>query len=196
MTDLMNGLQTVYTTGQVAKVCKVAPRTVSNWFERGRLQGYRIPGSLDRRIPRHHLLRFLMDHQMGIGALEEIGDAYRVLYVGNDRFFAEELCHHGKFTVTDLPDTRDVEQAVLQALPMCIAIDWSLPDAEKVVHLINTSGPYKGLAVVVGIVPPEADHLENGMDALDLQYEIPKRGMNYANFAETIEAKIAEKYFR
>jgi len=35
----------VFTTGQVAKICKVAPRTVSKWFDSGRLKGYRIPGS-------------------------------------------------------------------------------------------------------------------------------------------------------
>ena len=46
----------VFTTGQVAKICKVAPRTVSKWFDSGRLRGYRIPGSQDRRIPREYRL--------------------------------------------------------------------------------------------------------------------------------------------
>src|SRR5262249_20909278 len=44
-------MKKVFTTGQVAKICKVAPRTVSKWFDSGRLRGYRIPGSQDRRIP-------------------------------------------------------------------------------------------------------------------------------------------------
>ena len=44
-------MKTIFTTGQVAKICKVAPRTVSKWFDSGRLRGYRIPGSQDRRIP-------------------------------------------------------------------------------------------------------------------------------------------------
>ena len=51
----------VFTTGQVAKICKVAPRTVSKWFDSGRLKGYRIPGSQDRRIPREYLIRFLKE---------------------------------------------------------------------------------------------------------------------------------------
>ena len=38
-------MKKVFTTGQVAKICKVAPRTVSKWFDSGRLKGYRIPGS-------------------------------------------------------------------------------------------------------------------------------------------------------
>ena len=50
-------MRTIFTTGQVAKICKVAPRTVSKWFDSGRLRGYRIPGSQDRRIPREHLAK-------------------------------------------------------------------------------------------------------------------------------------------
>lgn len=55
-------MQTIYTTVQVAKICKVKPRTVSKWFDSGDLRGYRIPGSQDRRIPRECLTRFLKEH--------------------------------------------------------------------------------------------------------------------------------------
>ena len=47
----------VLTTGEVAKICNVAPRTVSKWFDTGALTGYRIPGSKDRRIPLTQLIR-------------------------------------------------------------------------------------------------------------------------------------------
>lgn len=56
----------VFTTGEVAKICGVAPRTVSKWFDSGRLRGFRVPGSQDRRIPLEHLLRFLNEHGMKI----------------------------------------------------------------------------------------------------------------------------------
>ena len=49
----------VLTTGEVAKVCNVAARTVSKWFDSGQLQGYRIPGSKDRRIPVSSLQQFM-----------------------------------------------------------------------------------------------------------------------------------------
>lgn len=64
-------MRTIFTTGQVARICKVAPRTVSKWFDSGRLRGYRIPGSQDRRIPREHLIRFLKEHGMPLGELED-----------------------------------------------------------------------------------------------------------------------------
>lgn len=54
----------VFTTGQVGRICKVAPRTVSKWFDSGRLKGYRVPGSHDRRIPREYLIEFLEAHNM------------------------------------------------------------------------------------------------------------------------------------
>lgn len=54
----------VFTTGEVAQLCMVAPRTVSKWFDCGRLRGFRIPGSQDRRIPREHLERFLKENHM------------------------------------------------------------------------------------------------------------------------------------
>jgi excisionase family DNA binding protein len=59
----------VLTTGDVAKICNVAPRTVSKWFDSGQLKGYRIPGSKDRRIPLSELLRFMKVHNMPTTAL-------------------------------------------------------------------------------------------------------------------------------
>ncbi|QDU64857.1 Response regulator MprA [Planctomycetes bacterium Pan216] len=83
-------MKKVFTTGQVAKICKVAPRTVSKWFDSGRLVGYRIPGSQDRRIPREHLIRFLKEHQMPLGELEEESMS-KLLIIGTDRMMIDRL---------------------------------------------------------------------------------------------------------
>jgi excisionase family DNA binding protein len=80
----------VFTTGQVAKICKVAPRTVSKWFDSGRLKGYRIPGSQDRRIPREYLIKFLKEHGMPLGDLEDEAMA-KVLIVSQDQILIENL---------------------------------------------------------------------------------------------------------
>jgi two-component system response regulator RpaA len=83
-------MKKVFTTGQVAKICQVAPRTVSKWFDSGRLRGYRIPGSQDRRIPREALIRFLKENQMPLGILEEEG-YHKILIVGADKFFIDRV---------------------------------------------------------------------------------------------------------
>jgi len=83
-------MRKVFTTGQVAKICKVAPRTVSKWFDSGRLRGYRIPGSQDRRIPREHLIRFLKEHGMPLGELEEEG-WHKILIIGAEKLFIDRI---------------------------------------------------------------------------------------------------------
>ena len=72
----------VLTTGDVAKICNVAPRTVSKWFDSGQLKGYRIPGSKDRRIPLNELLRFMKMHNMPMTALS--AGTTRVLIVDSN----------------------------------------------------------------------------------------------------------------
>ncbi len=59
----------VLTTGDVARICNVAPRTVSKWFDTGALTGYRIPGSKDRRIPLAQLIQFMKLHGMPLNGL-------------------------------------------------------------------------------------------------------------------------------
>lgn len=54
----------LYTTGRVSKICRVAPRTVSKWIDSGKLQGYRLPGSQDRRVNGVELLKFMRAYGM------------------------------------------------------------------------------------------------------------------------------------
>lgn len=58
--------RSVFTTGMISHLVTVAPRTVNKWFDSGKLRGYRIPGSNDRRITRESLLVFLKEHGMPI----------------------------------------------------------------------------------------------------------------------------------
>jgi len=67
---IMQKRKDVLTTGQVAQICKVAPRTVTKWFDSGQLKGYRIPGSKDRRIPTTELIRFMKVHHMPTDEIE------------------------------------------------------------------------------------------------------------------------------
>jgi excisionase family DNA binding protein len=83
-------MKKVFTTGQVAKICKVAPRTVSKWFDSGRLRGYRIPGSQDRRIPREQLIKFLKEHGMPLGELED-EEWHKILVIGAEKIFIDRV---------------------------------------------------------------------------------------------------------
>jgi excisionase family DNA binding protein len=79
----------VLTTGEVAKICNVAPRTVSKWFDSGTLTGYRIPGSKDRRIPLSQLIKFMKQHNMPLNGL--MTGATRVMIVDDEADIVEVL---------------------------------------------------------------------------------------------------------
>ncbi len=79
----------VLTTGEVAKICNVASRTVSKWFDSGQLRGYRIPGSKDRRIPVSSLVRFMKSHGIPLDGL--MSGNTRVLIVDQDHEVGEQL---------------------------------------------------------------------------------------------------------
>ena len=72
----------VLTTGEVAKICNVAARTVSKWFDKGDIEGYRIPGSKDRRIPKSSLIKFMKQHGIPLDGL--MTGTTRVLVVESD----------------------------------------------------------------------------------------------------------------
>lgn len=77
----------ILTTGEVARICHVAPRTVSKWFDTGKLPGYRIPGSRDRRIPRPQLEAFMRTHGLPLAGLD--GGVCRVLAISEDKTFLD-----------------------------------------------------------------------------------------------------------
>lgn len=79
----------ILTTGEVAKICNVAPRTVSKWFDSGQLRGYRIPGSKDRRIPLNALIRFMKAHNIPLDGLQS--GRTRVLIVDDESEIVEVL---------------------------------------------------------------------------------------------------------
>ena len=79
----------VLTTGEVAKICNVAPRTVSKWFDSGSLKGYRIPGSRDRRIPVSELIKFMKAHGIPLDGIAS--GRTRVLIVDDDRQVVDTL---------------------------------------------------------------------------------------------------------
>jgi len=79
----------ILTTGEVAKICNVAPRTVSKWFDSGQLKGYRIPGSKDRRIPLNGLVKFMKQHSIPLDGLQS--GRTRVLIVDDESEIVDVL---------------------------------------------------------------------------------------------------------
>jgi len=145
----------VFTTGQVAKICKVAPRTVSKWFDSGRLRGYRIPGSQDRRIPREYLIKFLKEHGMPLGDLEDEALA-KVLLVGQDQVLIENLKKHLQVAASGF-------EAGIQAEsfhPDCIVVDYSIGriDAQQICQNLRRNAEYAD-TIVIALLPDDGSQI-------------------------------------
>lgn len=126
----MSSRKSVLTTGEVARICNVAPRTVSKWFDSGQLRGYRIPGSKDRRIPRNQLLRFMRAHGIPLDNLET--GATRLLLIDADAGFGEALKQaldqNGSFEVSVAANAFEAGAIAMEMKPHVLLADVDLPD--------------------------------------------------------------------
>jgi len=146
----------VLTTGEVARICNVAPRTVAKWFDSGALRGYRIPGSRDRRIPLRHLIRFMRKHGLPTDGLET--GQTRVLVVDARTDLAElirqALTETGRYEVQSANSAFEAGAIVAQFQPQVVLADIDLPGIDG-----------RTLRRYVAIHPESADMQLVGMSA-------------------------------
>lgn len=122
----------VLTTGEVAKLCSVAPRTVSKWFDSGQLRGYRIPGSKDRRIPVEQLVKFMRTHGIPLNGLD--AGAMHVLILDTDGGLCEliraALEETQTFEVTSAETALEAGAVAREREPHVVLVDASLSDVD------------------------------------------------------------------
>ncbi len=142
----------VLTTGQVARICNVAPRTVSKWFDNGQLRGSRIPGSRDRRIPLDQLMRFMKAHGMPIGGLET--GQTRVLIIDSDAdlmgLVQTMLAEQAGYEVHTAASGFEAGAAVEGFLPHVILVDTGTADInpEAIVRFLRGKTELQGTKLV------------------------------------------------
>lgn len=151
----------VFTTGEVAQICKVSQQTVIRCFDSGRLQGFRVPGSRFRRIPRDSLVAFMKNNQIPMDQLES--GKKRVLVVDDDEaiveMFKELLERDGRFEVETASTGYDAGILTEQFRPDVILLDFKLPDINgtAVCRTIRENPSYKHMQVIIisGVADPD-----------------------------------------
>ena len=123
-------IQTVYTTGQAAKICKVSQQTIIRCFDNGQLKGFRVPGSKFRRIPREQLFMFMRDNGIPTDALET--GKRKVLVVDDDPDLVELIVSvledDGRFETRVANNGFEAGMMVKEYRPDLIVLDVMLPD--------------------------------------------------------------------
>lgn len=132
----INGKQ-VLTTGEVARICHVAARTVSKWFDSGKLKGYRIPGSRDRRIPRERLVEFMKTYGMPLGDLD--GGLCRVLIVDQDApaELVRQMTASGRYDIRTADDDFAAGVVAQQFQPHVIVLDFDVGEDQAIAMCRN-----------------------------------------------------------
>jgi excisionase family DNA binding protein len=151
----------VFTTGEVAQICKVSQQTVIRCFDSGRLQGFRVPGSRFRRIPRDSLVAFMKNNQIPMDQLET--GKKRVLVVDDDEaiveMFTELLERDGRFEVETAATGYDAGILTEQFRPDIILLDFKLPDINgtAVCRTIRDNPGYKHMQIIIisGVADPD-----------------------------------------
>ncbi len=144
--------KSVLTTGEVARICNVAPRTVSKWFDSGQLKGYRIPGSRDRRIPIAALSRFMKQHNMPLDGLGV--HTTRVLLVdanvGRARDLCTRLAEAGGYDVQFVDDLFQLGVTLSTFSPHVVLINRDCPGmaADELCRAIRDKEAFQGMRLV------------------------------------------------
>ena len=125
-------LPTVFTTGEVAELCQVAARTVGKWFDAGKLKGYRIPGSCERRIPRDELLQFLKDYGI-THALEALQKGWTIVTHGVPPAWTQRLqAHLVAWPVREVVCMAALGERCAVEMPAAVVLDTSAGRQEAV----------------------------------------------------------------
>lgn len=133
--------KTVFTTGEIAKICSVAPRTVSKWFDSGQLRGYRIPGSRDRRVPVEQLIRFMRAHDIPLNGLD--AGTTRILVAEQNAdlcdLLARTLASIANYEVRSAENLFEAAFEVATFKPNVMLVDMDLPGLllNDVVHTLR-----------------------------------------------------------
>ena len=120
----------VYTTGEAADVTRLSQQTIIRCFDNEQLQGFRVPGSKFRRIPRDALVKFMTEHKIPMDGLGN--DKIRVLVVDDDaeivELFVDVLSADGRFEVATAQTGYDAGVQTQQFKPDVVILDYMLPD--------------------------------------------------------------------
>lgn len=134
----------VFSTGDVAKICGVSPRTVSAWIDTGQLEGHRLPSHVpgqpgNRRVSREELLRFARRHGMTPALVALGGDAGRgVLLVGCNGLGERLAPFVEGVAVRSEGDAFAAGRAFADGRPAAVVIDVSALGYEQSVLLLRS----------------------------------------------------------
>jgi len=161
-------MKDVYSTGEAARICKVSQQTIIRCFDSGKLEGFYVPGSRFRRIPRESLAKFMRENGIPLSNLDS--GKKKVLVVDDEAEIVDLLVdlleRDGRFEVKTATCGYDAGLLTQQFRPDIIVLDYMLPDinANVVCKTIRSNPALEGTRIIIisGLV--EEDKIEGLYD--------------------------------
>ena len=157
-------MKDLYTTGEAAEICKVSQQTIIRCFDSGRLEGFRVPGSKFRRIPRQSLVRFMKDNSIPLEAVDS--GKRKILIVDDDaeivELMVDVLARDGRFEVRTASSGYAAGIATQQFRPDLILLDYMLPDVNGnvVCQTIRNNPDFESIKIIIVSGVVKQDEIE------------------------------------
>jgi excisionase family DNA binding protein len=157
----MDKMKELFTTGEAAGVCKVSQQTIIRCFDSGRLDGFRVPGSKFRRIPRQSLVKFMKENRIPLDNLDS--GRKKVLIVDDDveivELMVDVLSRDGRFDTKTASSGYEAGIATQQFRPDLILLDYMLPDVNGnvVCQTIRRNPEFENIKIIIvsGVIKQE-----------------------------------------
>ncbi|HEC02642.1 MAG TPA: response regulator [Phycisphaerales bacterium] len=146
-------MKDLFTTGEAAEVCRVSQQTIIRCFDAGRLEGFRVPGSRFRRIPRQSLVKFMKENKIPLDAIES--GKRKVLVVDDDaeivELIVDVLDRDGRFETETASSGYEAGIATERFRPELILLDYMLPDVNGniVCQAIRGNPEFENIKIIV-----------------------------------------------
>ena len=160
----MDKMKSLFTTGEAAGICNISQQTIIRCFDSGRLDGFRIPGSRFRRIPRENLIKFMRDNGIPLDNLNfEKNGKIKVLIVDDDveivELMVDVLSRDGRFEIQTAGSGYEAGVKTEQFRPDVIILDYMLPDVNGniVCKTIKSNPDFESIRIIIvsGVANPE-----------------------------------------
>ena len=147
----MNLNKSVFTTGEVARICGLSQQTVIRCFDSGRIKGFKIDGSTYRRIPRQSLIEFMKKNNI---PLDKLALKKKVLVVDDDlellQVLQDFIEDDGRFELRTASTGFDAGIATQEFTPDVILLDIMLPDVNglEVCRYVKNTEAHKDTRII------------------------------------------------
>ena len=176
-------MKDLFTTGEAAEICRVSQQTIIRCFDAGRLDGFRVPGSRFRRIPRQNLIKFMKDNNIPLDSIDS--GKRKVLVVDDDaeivELIVEVLERDGRFELKTASSGYEAGMATERFRPELILLDYMLPDVNGnvVCQTIRKNPEFENIKIIIvsGVVKEDeiAQLLRSGAeDFIRKPFNIPE----------------------